>query len=412
MTTEAIISANSNPESMTAATQALMLDDAESAKALIVSEGARLCAAAAGDEARAVVLTGSMSRGEATLKKDGTGWRVLGDATFLVLSEAPLRLCVADLERNIERRLMTHGISCKIAVVISTLADLRTMKPHIYAYELRERGAVVWGDMAILRIMPQFAAAEIPIEDGWWFLCNRMIEQLESAADASSTNDEDSAVQYRIAKLYLAMAACYLLAIGQYVPSYRERVALLKQIAESSDPPPAPLPLKRFSESVSQCTDLKLQGEILGGPDQFPQWTDAVADAEVIWRWVISQMSGVSASLNRTDLLSAIASRQPLRARAKGWVRAAYVQPSAFCRHCLRWAGLASTISPRYLVYGVAAELFFSSPTRNAMPANKLAEIVARLPLHPVERQSSLSWRAAARLVAHNFHVLLESTRS
>lgn len=412
MTLEAIISANPNPEYLAATPQSLMLGDAESAKALIVSEGARLCVAAANHEARAIVLTGSMSRGEATLKKHGEGWRVLGDATFLVLSEAPLRLCVTELERNIEHSLLTRGISCKIAVVTSTTAELRTMKPHIYAYELRERGAVVWGDREVLRIMPQFVAGEIPVEDGWWLFCNRMIEQLESAAAASSMNDQGTAVQYRIAKLYLAMAACYLLVIGQYAPSYRERVALLKKLAASSDAPPAPLPLQRFSKFVSQCTDLKLQGEILGGADQFPQWADAVADAEVLWRWVISRMSGVSANLSRTELLAVMASRQPLTARGKGWVRAAYVQRSAFFRDCLRWTRFACTISPRYLVYGAAAELFFSAPDRSAVPANELAAIVARLPLSPIEGDVSISWPAAARLVAYNFHALLESTRS
>jgi len=411
MTSETI-APNPNLTCLAPATQELVLEDIESAKALIVSEGSRLCAAAAGREARAIVLTGSMSRGEATLKRDGGGWRVLGDATFLVLSDAPARLRVAELERAVEQSLQGHGIKCKIVVVTSTTADLRNMKPHIYAYELRERGIVVWGDREALRLMPQFSAAEIPIEDGWWFLCNRMIEQLESAADASSIHDQGTAVQYRITKLYLAMAACYLLAIGQYVPSYRERVALLKKLAASNDAPSAPLPLQRFSRLVSQCTDLKLQGETCGGPDEFPQWCDAVSDAEVLWRWVISRMSGMNANLSRTDLLGAMASRQPIMARAKGWARAAYVQRSGFSRYCLRWARLACIMSPRYLVYGAAAELFFSARERDAITGDELSSIVARLPLGPAERDQSMSWRAAARLVAHNFHVLLESTRS
>ena len=286
MIQETIIRVNHDVECPARAMQAPVLEDVGAAKALIVAEGSRLCAAV-GCVARAIVLTGSMSRGEATLKRDGASWRVLGDATFLVVFDGPARLRVAELEAEIERSLLARGIRCKIVVVKSTTANLRKMRPHIYAYELRERGIVVLGDKEALRLIPRFTAAEIPTEDGWWLLCNRMIEQLESAAEENSVNDKGTAVRYRIAKLYLAMAACYLLAIGQYDPSYRERVARLQELAASDDAPPAPIPLQRFSKVVSQCTELKLQGKTVDSLDHFPEWRDAVSDAEVLWRWVL-----------------------------------------------------------------------------------------------------------------------------
>jgi hypothetical protein len=408
---QTIVSANHDVKCPARATEAPILEDIGAAKALIVTEGSRLCAAA-GHEARAIVLTGSMSRGEATLKRDGATWRVLGDATFLVVFDGPVRLRVAELEREIERSLLARAIRCKIVVVTSTTANLCKMRPHIYAYELRERGVVVWGDKEALRLIPGFTEAEIPKEDGWWFLCNRMIEQLESAAEANTVHDNGTAVRYRIAKLYLAMAACYLLAIGQYQPSYRERAARLQELAAIDDAPPSPIPLQRFSQFVSQCTDLKLQGETVGAPDHFPQWRDAVSDAEVLWHWSLGCILGLNPSLSRSDLLATVAARQPIFARAKGWVRAAYVHPSAFSRYWLRWARLACSMSPRYLVYGAASELFFTAPEPDAVTPSELGAIVARLPLPPTEADQQLSWRAVARLVAHNFHVLLESTRS
>ena len=411
MIREMISSAAQDVEYSARATQATILNPSEAAKALIISEGSRLCAAA-GHGARAIVLTGSMSRREATWKRDGTIWRVLGDATFLVVFDGPVRLRATELEREIERSLLTRGISCKVVVVGSTAAHLRKMKPHIYAYELRERGIVLWGDKETLRLIPQFTAAEIPKEDGWWFLCNRMIEQLESSAEASRLHANGTAVLYRIAKLYLAMAACYLLAIGQYAPSYRERAARLHELAACGDPPPAPIPLPRFSRFVSHCTALKLQGEMVGAPADFPQWRDAVSDAEALWRWTLARILVVSPSLCRRDLLAAMAARQSLFARAKGWVRAAYVSPTAFKRQWLRWARLAYSTSPRYLVYGAASELFFAAPEPDAITVNDLAEIVTRLPLPGQEADRPLSWYSVAKLVAHNFHLLLESTRS
>jgi len=345
------------------------------------------------------------------LKRDGASWRVLGDATFLVVFDGPVRLGVAELEREIERSLLARGISCKIVVVTSTTAQLGTIKPHIYAYELRERGIVVWGDKEALRLMPGFTAAEIPKEDGWWFLCNRIIEQLESAAEADSFHDSDTSVRYRIAKLYLAMAACYLLTIGQYAPSYRDRAARLQELAASDDPQPAPIPLRRFSKFVSQCTDLKLQGELVGAVTDFPQWSDAVTDAEALWRWTLGRLLGLSPQLSRRELVAALAAQQPLFARAKGWVRAAFVCPSAL-RRSGRWARLACSVSPRYMVYDAASDLFFTAPEPGAITPSELAGIVAKLPLPPAEADQQLSWRVVARLVAHNFHLLLESTRS
>ncbi|HZQ53534.1 MAG TPA: hypothetical protein VFB14_15120 [Bryobacteraceae bacterium] len=385
--------------------------DCEAAKATIVSEGTRLCAAAAGPSARAIVLTGSMSRGEATLKREGAGWRALGDATFLVVFDGPARLQVSELERAIEASLLEQGIRCKIAVVASDSAQLRGMKPHIYAYELRERGIVLWGRKDTLHLIPPFTAADIPQEDGWWFLCNRMIEQLESAADANGFEENQTVVRYRIAKLYLAMAACYLLATGQYAPSYRDRAARLKELAASHDPQPAPIPLQRFASLVSQCTDLKLEGEIAGNPAHFPQWQDAVSDAEALWRWTLARITGRSATLARRELLQAVAAQQPIFARAKGWARAAYVSRPTLRRNWLGWARLACSMSPRYLVYGAASELFFASAEPGTESPNELARVVARLPLPLADRREPLSWRAAAKLVARNFHVFVESTR-
>lgn len=390
----------------------LLTSDCEAAKAFIVSEGSRLCVVALGAKAGAVILTGSMSRGEATLKRDGAGWRALGDATFLLIFDGPVQLNTSELERTIEAALLAKAIRCKVAVVTSTRAQLSEMKPHIYAYELRERGVVLWGCKDTLQLIPPFTAADIPQEDGWWFLCNRIIEQLESAAEAEGFHENQTVVRYRIAKLYLAMAACYLLTIGQYAPSYRDRAARLKEIAASGDAHPAPIPLHRFAGFVTQCTNLKLEGEITGALDDFPQWRDAVSDAEALWCWALAHLTGQSATSKRGDLLRALAAQQSLFARAKGWARAAYVSRSALSRNWLRWAMLAFLTSPRYLTYGAASELFFATAEPAPLTSTHLAKMLAQLPLVHSDIHQQPSWRTAAKLVAQNFHIFVESTRS
>jgi len=391
---------------------ALTPADADEAKALIVSEGSRLCSRCYGKQARAIALTGSMSRGETTLKREGAFWRVLGDATFLIVFENPVALRTADLQTEIERALLERGVICKIAIVTANTANLRHMKPHIYAYELRERGIVVGGDKDILALIPSFAASDIPKEDGWWLLCNRMIEQLESAALSNSFDDDCVAVQYRIAKLYLAMAACYLLAIGCYEPTYRDRARRLRELALSNDVPDSPIDLLRFSKLVSQCTELKLNGETVAANKAFPRWRDAVSDAESLWRWTLCRITGSKANLSRHELLAAIAGRQTAFARTKSWLRATYVRPSQLTQFALRSPWLPFSTSPRYLVYGAASDLFFMAPEPDAANPEALANIVTRLPISAVEAREHWSWEEIAKLVVLNFRALLESNRS
>lgn len=385
--------------------------NATAAKALIVTESSRLIAAEVGNTARAIILTGSMSRGETTLQFEGSIWRVLGDATFLVLFDGPTEFKAANFEQAIHDELLIQGVKCKVVVVRSTTDNLRAMKPHIYAYELKERGVVVWGDEKALSLIPAFGAADIPKEDGWWLLCNRMIEQIETAASSSTFSDDSTAVRYRIAKLYLAMSACYLLVTGNYEPSYQSRAARLKEIAETDPFAAAPIPLTRFSKVVSRCTDMKLRGEEGASLQDFPRWRDAVADAERIWRWALAEITGLDQNVGREQLLGALASQQPMRARAKGWLRAVVSHRSGMVQELHRWTRFALSSSPRYLVYGAASELFFMSPEPASASAEQLAAVAEQLPIFLKRSKTGLSWNVIARQVAHNFHALLENNR-
>ena len=381
----------------------------DSAKQLIVTESVRLCTASAGDRARAIVLTGSMSRGEATLKRNGRGWRVLGDATFVVVFDSPFPLAATQLQQQIKSSLFSKGIACDVVIMTCTAADLRKMRPSIYAFEVRERGRVVWGDENALNLMPRLTANDIPKEDGWWLLCNRMIEQLEAAANANNSANS-TALQYRIAKLYLAMAGCYLLMIGQYEPTYRQRAARLQKLADFSQSL-SPIPLQRFSRLVSQCTELKLDGEVQASSDALPQWNEAIADTEMVWRWTLAELTGTNPRESRSRLLAKLASRQSLFSLAKGWTRAAYVSPSALRQNWLRWATLAISMSPRYLVYSAGSELLFAAPGQHCLAPEQLGSIVGLLPLPP-ESNCQLTWRLAAEQIAYNFHLFVDSTRS
>ena len=65
-------------------------------------------------------------------------------------------------------------------------AYLRHLPPHIYSYELRACGVVLFGEETILEEeIPTYAACDLSTEDAWRMLSNRLIEQMETAAEGS-----------------------------------------------------------------------------------------------------------------------------------------------------------------------------------------------------------------------------------
>ncbi|HEX6804557.1 MAG TPA: hypothetical protein VF133_12825 [Terriglobales bacterium] len=328
----------------------------------------------------------------------------------MVVADRSLAIALPELQQRIEWSLFRQAIRCKVVIIVCMTASLRKMKPSIYAFELRQRGRVVWGDERVLGLIRSFSVSDIPKEDGWWLLCNRMIEQLEEAA-AINGGFDGTALRYRTAKLYLAMAGCYLLLTGQYEPSYQQRAARMARLAESETSLASPIPLRRFSNLVSQCTELKLHGDMQCASAVFPDWSDAIADAEKVWRWALGEMTGTSPCPSLSASFRKLASRQSFILRAKGWLRAAYVSPSSLPRNGLRWARLALSSSPRYLVYSAGSRLLFGKQAQTTLTPEQLGGIVGRLPLPP-GTQFPLTWGIAARTVAHNFHLFVDSTRS
>jgi hypothetical protein len=132
----------------------------------------------------AVVLTGSLARGEGTWLQENGRERLAGDAEFLaVFGEhdlLPSAGSIAAVERAVQNRLTELGLEVHIELSPVRPSYLRRLQPHIFAYELVEHGRVIWGDENILALAPRFSRADIPLEDGFFLLMNRIIELLEA----------------------------------------------------------------------------------------------------------------------------------------------------------------------------------------------------------------------------------------
>lgn len=209
---------------------------ADAIKTRILQEITSQCTNFFGKNLQSIVLTGSMSRGEATLVEDPAGWTMLGDVESVLVVDGqvplPAHAEVIQLRRLIEAKLREERILVHVGLTAWHPRHLRKMSPNIFAHELRTCGKVLWGQEEILSLIPSFEASEIPLEDAWRMLCHRMIEVLEFAeALPSARVFSNHPLHYRIVKLYLDMATSLLLFSGAYVPSYQGRADRLESLA-------------------------------------------------------------------------------------------------------------------------------------------------------------------------------------
>jgi hypothetical protein len=396
---------------------------------MICSEVATQCVSRWGTELRAVILTGSLARNEATFVREEAAWKLMGDAEFMLIFHShaalPPAAAVLSARQGIEQRLRQEGVEGQIDVSCVHPTYLQRLPPHIFSYELRCCGHVAWGDTQILSLIPGFSASEILREDAWRLLCNRMIELLESAPDLASEHSKTRGeLRYQVVKLWLDMATSLLIFAHAYAPSYRARERNLYGLAgESRDPSKWPFDLGIFAEQVSACTTLKLSEDRAQGDPPHISWDDTVRCARQLWRWELEQLA-------RSDMQNSICDREMLfrsvrlqspAKRLRGWI---YVLRKCgwhrSWRNWPRWMRLAWRASPRYWVYAASNELFerlpvpLSAASGLAEAHPGVRELWSWLPVvrRSRNRKTAEEWQALATEITWNYHEFLERTRS
>jgi hypothetical protein len=404
-------------------------------KTAICDETSKWCKAHYRDRLRAIVLTGSLARDEATFIEDGNGRSLLSDVDLLLICrERTLLPSTPELDETrlrIQEGLAQRGLRCHIFLGAVFPTYLQKLRPHIFAYELQVCGEVVWGDCRVLSFIPTFSRSELPLEDAWRLLCNRMIEQIEGVSEPGDNRRIACGLAaYRTMKLYLDMATSYLLFAGAYEPTYRQRAEILRVLARDPSQDDAPFPLEPFATRVSACTQLKLTAAVPAdfaylrgdGPESGGLSLEKAARyAQLLWRWELTRLTGARAGLADRVLMMRWMRLQPLPHRLRGW---AYVlRKRAWHRSWRdwpRWTQRAWFASPRYWVYAVASELFFQLPRLLAAEGRQAVtgiEWEHERRLLPVARRPDAShgqesWRRLASDVVWNYHEFLEGTRA
>jgi hypothetical protein len=386
----------------------------------VVEAVAELSIEAFPDGLRAALLTGSLARSEGTWLQDGSRVRLAGDADLLAVFDdaavLPPPARVAQLERAIEDRLASAGVVVHISLSPVPVGYLRSLQPNIFSYELITRGKVIYGDRDVLKLAPAFAASEIPLEDGFRLLMNRIVELLETVCGTDEPGTSSPATRYRALKLWLDMATSYLLFERQYSPSYRGRAARLRELA-AQPRADASIPLRQFAQAVALATHCKLNESNDLAMREFGDLATLTGYVHSLWRWELERLTATSASDD--DMMHQWIAGEPITARLRGW--AGVVKRSgAACAvsRMPRWIGLARKGSPRRLTYAAASELLFafSHLDHDSAPggASRWNELRRQLPLtdNPENPAAHGAPRRLGRAIAYNYNLFLAPTRS
>lgn len=369
-----------------------------------------------GSALQALLLTGSLARGEATLSRQGRCCRVIGDAEFLAIFDPkaglPSRPALDEVATAAEFWLQARGCRCAVAIGAAHPRYLRRLPPHIFGFELRQWGRVVLGDAAILSLIPTCDPRALPAEDAWCLLSNRIVEHLgQLAVSAWSGQTPPPELAYSTVKLGIDMATSYLVFAGAYAPSYRERATRLAAMAGAGPCLRAPVPLSALTRLVTQCTDLKLGHADLMDLD-WRFWRSVVEAATGLWSWELARMTETEDSPWRAAW-QRLARRTSKPRRWRSWAGALRRCPSARSRRAL---ALVTQATPRQLIYRAAYLLLSEAPLIMGSPADASSrhaeEIADCLPILAPWRAHAPTWRELALAVESNYRALLTHTRS
>lgn len=312
------------------------------------------------DRPHAVILAGSLARGEGSVLPRAGGFRLLGDVEFMVVLRAPIdwtdaRRQFLELSRRATRELGGGGRVATIEYGPTGLGYLRrNIRPCIFAHDLVTHGKVVAGQRDILREVRPFGVADIPATDAVELVMNRMVELLVLE---DGEGDDDEARGYHLLKTTLDLAGSALAFAGRHVSVQGERAARFPALLESAPDLRAALPdHAAFVVQLERATRGKLAPtrELLLEGDMGARVAAVAGWAKSIWLWEMRRLLGRPAA-PFPELLAGYVRHEAMRDRLRGWAKL-YLHPLRPRRAFSPWrAGrFLWRTSPRALTYAAA----------------------------------------------------------
>jgi hypothetical protein len=365
-----------------------------------------------------LVATGSAARGEATVLASVGGDNWLSDIEMLVVvadaCKLPAeRLALDAVAWSIHDALREEGVTVEVELTPVHASYFSRMRPHIFAHELRAHGLQLFGETDYLGLLPKSLPWDIPDEDAWRLLSNRMVEWL--ALQLAGPEEPLETQFYSLTKQYLDLVTALSLFSGDYAASYEARRKAVGPVCEWFDRRIAGFPKQQFIHGVETALEFKLHPAhpkfrwlFRGDTNDLRAAATAAGFGAfhdnlptllcTAWWETLSELSKADVE-NREDALAALEQLYGWKGAVRGWGKLV-LRPetrsggSIFARiPLLAWRG-----SPRSLVYVCAEQLL---ETYGAEDAPTLRWVRSRLPV--IYGRGSRDWRNLAQQCVWNW---------
>lgn len=181
-------------------------------------------------DVRAVILGGSFALGEGSVFIEGGKPTFLSDVDLLVIVDSREALFRALAMKN-ELGAACEGLfpeavfSGRVDVGAVTIGELPFFPKSPGVYNIRHCGRVLYGSGEVLREIPDFGKGELDPHEAAILLENRMSSLLGCLpGEKTGSEPERREFMYQIARAYTDILAAVLVAAGEYLPGYRERL--------------------------------------------------------------------------------------------------------------------------------------------------------------------------------------------
>lgn len=268
---------------------------------------------------RGIFLCGSFATGEGTV--------IIREGKPVLISDIDLVVVVDSdrLHHRILGRRKNAGSMCErltaealfvggISVGVYHISELPSLPPSPLVFDIREKAVTLYGNSGIREEISMVSVTE---EEGLRLLENR-VPALLGSLPLRSSNDFISKVElaYSISKVYTDILVLILIFQNRYVPGYRARLELAKELycSEGSMIPGTMI------EKIERWTEYKLCPRADGLTDQAElEWEEAGSDLLHYWRVFRSGGRDRENPPGVTDLIPSLKSRYSLRDRIRRW---------------------------------------------------------------------------------------------
>jgi predicted nucleotidyltransferase len=358
---------------------------------------------------RAVVLSGSLARGEGTVLYPGTQPAVLSDIDMAVVYRdggerdrfAPR---LTELAREQGRDYRRWGLLAAIDLGAYALSDLPGQAARPGTIELKRSGLVIAGDRRVLERLPGFSPQNISADEVLLLCENRLLELLWAHESMGGEGNSAFAALYAGGKAVLDAALAWLVSRGEMPLSATARLAAM----EARDAEERAALGEEFLDALRFWTSFKLEPKLEPVSRRYhgyrepcllarEAWREGATHLLRLYRWLIG--SGQAGEAGDVAAWRLAATRAPLRRRLRRWMEAW----NEGGERGLDWAGIGGLVgragrgTPEHLMGASAAALVATAPEMNGRHLEMPAKGDPARELSPIYWSGNTPWEERRR---------------